>query len=84
MPEEQGLFEFAELLDWEQAAQEDIQVAEVAFNLPPETPYTYLIPDEFRELVRPGIRVKAPFGRGNRSIVGYCVRVRQSKMPFGN
>ena len=49
----QSLFDFADLPEWEQAALEDVQVAEVVFNLPLEKPYTYSIPDEFRELVRP-------------------------------
>ncbi len=77
----QGQFSFADLPEWEQAALEDVQVAEVVFNLPLEKPYTYLIPDEFRELLRPGMRVRAPLGRGNRQVAGYCVRVRQTDNP---
>jgi len=76
---DQGLFEFADLPEWEQAAAEDVQVAEVVFNLPLEKPYTYSIPDEFRELLRSGMRVKAPLGRGNRTVIGYCVKVRQAE-----
>lgn len=79
MPEQQGLFEFADLPEWEQAAAEDIQVAEVVFNLPLEKPYTYSIPDEFRDLLRAGMRVKVSLGRGNRRSVGYCVNVRQAE-----
>lgn len=79
VPEQQGLFEFAELPAWEQAAADDVQVADVVFNLPLERPYTYLIPDEFRELLRAGMRVRAPLGRGNRATVGYCVAVRQTR-----
>lgn len=77
----QGLFEFADLPEWEQAALDDVQVAEVVFNLPLEKPYTYTIPDEFRELLLPGMRVRAPLGRGNRPVTGYCVGVRQSASP---
>ncbi|APZ91863.1 replication restart helicase PriA [Fuerstiella marisgermanici] len=79
MSDQQGLFEFADLPEWEQAAAEDLQVAEVVFNLPLEKPYTYSIPDEFRELLKAGMRVKAPLGRGNRTVVGYCVNVRQAE-----
>ena len=75
----QGLFDFADTPEWEQAAAEDILVAEVVFNLPLEKPYTYSIPDEFRDLLRCGMRVKAPLGRGNRTVVGYCVNVRQAE-----
>ena len=76
---DQGLFEFADIPDWEQAAAYDVQVADVVFNLPLEKPYTYSIPDEFRELLKAGMRVKTSLGRGNRSVIGYCVKVRQAE-----
>ena len=79
MTDQQGLFEFADLPEWEQAAAEDVQVAEIVFNLPLEKPYTYSIPDEFRELLKPGMRVKTSLGRGNRTVIGYCVNVRQAE-----
>ncbi len=79
MTNQQGLFEFADLPEWEQAAAEDVMVAEVVFNLPLEKPYTYSIPDEFRELLKAGMRVKAPLGRGNRRVIGYCVNIRQAE-----
>ena len=65
--------------EWQQAAMEDVLVAEVVFNLPLERPYTYSIPEELRDRVRAGQRVRAPLGRGNRSVVGYCVAVRQAE-----
>jgi len=68
--DQQGLFDFADTPDWEHAAAEDIQVAEVVFNLPLENPYTHSIPDEFRELLKPGMRIKPSLGRGNRKVVG--------------
>ncbi|MCH2210785.1 MAG: primosomal protein N' [Fuerstiella sp.] len=74
----QGLFDFADLPEWEQAAQDDVQIADVVFNLPLEKPYTYTVSDELREILRPGMRVRAPLGRGNRLVAGYCVGVRQS------
>ena len=55
---------------------DDVLVAEVVFNLPLERPYTYAIPDELRERIQAGQRVRAPLGRGNRSVVGYCVAVK--------
>jgi len=76
--DKQGLFEFAETPDWELTADHDVMVAEVVFNLPLERPYTYLIPDPLREILRAGQRVKAPLGRSNRSVIGYCVDVRPS------
>lgn len=76
MTDQQSLFEFADQPEWERAAQDDVRVAEVVFNLPLEKPYTYFIPDEIRELLKPGMRVKAPLGRGNRTVVGYCVHIK--------
>ena len=75
----QGKFEFAETPEWQNAANEDVMVADVVFNLPLERPYTYAIPDALRDLIKPGQRVKAPLGRGNRSVVGYCVAVRPAE-----
>lgn len=77
----QGLFDFADLPDWEQAALDDVRIAEVVFNLPLEKPYSYLVSDDFRELVQPGTRVRVPLGRGDRSVIGYCVEVHQTDNP---
>lgn len=62
--------------EWQQAAMDDVLVAEVVFNLPLERPYTYAIPDELRDRIQPGQRVRSPLGRGNRNVIGYCVAVR--------
>jgi primosomal protein N' (replication factor Y) len=74
----QGLFGFADTPDWLAAAQEDVQLAEVVFNLPLERPYTYRVPEALRGMLQPGQRVLAPLGRGNRSSTGYCVDVHSS------
>ena len=79
MNSQQGHFEFAETPEWQNAAKEDVLVAEVVFNLPLERPYTYAIPDAIRDRIKAGQRVKAPLGRGNRSVVGYCVAVRPAE-----
>lgn len=76
MNQQQNLFGFAGVPEWEQAAREDVLIADVVFNLPLEQPYTYLIPDDLRGMLQPGQRVKAPLGRSNRNVVGYCVGVR--------
>ena len=60
---QQNLFGFADMPEWEYAAKEDVVVAEVVFNLPLEKPYTYAVPEELRSMLRPGQRVKAPLGR---------------------
>lgn len=58
-------------LPWEEAS--DRLSAEIVFDLPLETTFHYLVPDDLREMIQPGQRVRAPFGRGNRPTVGYCV-----------
>lgn len=60
---------------WETADLADRQLAEVVFNLPLNRVFHYLVPDHLRGEVRPGARLKAPFGRGNQLQTGYCVGV---------
>ncbi len=79
MTSQQGQFGFADIPEWQQAAMDDGLVAEVVFNLPLERPYTYAVPDEFRDRLQPGQRVRAPLGRGNRSVIGYCVAVKAAE-----
>lgn len=79
MNSQQGLFEFAETPEWQNAAKDDVLVADIVFNLPLERPYSYAIPDAIRDRIKPGQRVKAPLGRGNRTVVGYCVAVRPAE-----
>ncbi len=60
-------------LPWEVAAENDRLVARLVFNRPIDTPFDYLVPDGLRTLIAPGQRIKAPFGKGDRPTVGYCV-----------
>ncbi len=60
-------------LPWELAAENDRLVARLVFNRPLDTPFDYLVPDGLRTLIAPGQRIKAPFGKGDRPTVGYCV-----------
>lgn len=54
------------------------RAAQIVFNRPVETVYTYLVPEPLQRLLQPGQRVRAPFGRANRQTVGYCVAVGPS------
>jgi primosomal protein N' (replication factor Y) len=47
--------------------------AEVVFDRPLDHAYTYAVPESLRETIAVGKRVQAPFGRGDRGTVGYCV-----------
>lgn len=49
------------------------QYAEVIVDVPTmqtNTPYTYVIPAEFQEMLQPGMRVVVPFGNGGRKVQG--------------
>ena len=42
--------------------------------------YTYLIPGELRELLRPAMRVTVPFGRGNRRSEGFVMDIQAGEV----
>jgi primosomal protein N' (replication factor Y) (superfamily II helicase) len=65
----------AEPLPWEIAAAADRMIVRLVFNRPVDSEFDYLVPDELRALVTPGQRVKAPFGKGDRLTIGYCVAI---------
>jgi primosomal protein N' (replication factor Y) len=49
--------------------------AEVVFDRPLDHAYTYAVPELLRDLISVGKRVQAPFGRGDKNSVGYCVNL---------
>ncbi len=72
---QQNLFEIEPAAAWEEDDARERMVAGVIFPTGPDRPFDYVVPDELRDRVAAGMRVRAPFGRGNRSVVGYCVRL---------
>lgn len=52
--------------------------AEVVFDRPLDHAYTYAVPDNLRDAVAVSKRVQAPFGRGDKATVGYCVRLSET------
>src|SRR5947209_986966 len=50
--------------------------AEIVFDRPLDTAYSYAVPESLREAIAVGKRVEAPFGRGDTATVGYCVGLR--------
>ena len=62
-------------MPWEQAAAEDRLTARVVVNRPLYEAYSYLVPEHLRGDLRPGQRVRVPFGKGNRLVTGYCVEI---------
>ncbi|MDA1014608.1 MAG: primosomal protein N' [Planctomycetota bacterium] len=74
--QQQHLFDAAPTqTPWEDAADADHMCAQVVFNRPLDTTFSYLVPDTLREAIQPGQRIRAPFGRGDRQTVGYCVGI---------
>ena len=63
----------ANLEAWEVAASTALLIADVVVNRPLTTISQYLVPEGLRELIGPGQRVQAPFGRGSQGLIGYCV-----------
>ncbi|HEV2969879.1 MAG TPA: primosomal protein N' [Pirellulales bacterium] len=74
MPQ-QNLFEIEPVAAWEDDDARERLVASVIFPSAPDRPFDYLVPDDMRDRLTGGMRVRAPFGRGNRAVVGYCVRL---------
>ena len=60
---------------WEAVDRAQQVCAQIVFNRPLETPFDYLIPEGLQPFVKPGMRLRVPFGRGDQAIVGYCVGV---------
>jgi primosomal protein N' (replication factor Y) len=54
--------------------------AEVVFDRPLDHPFTYAVSEELLPLVAVGKRLRVPFGRGDRTITGYCVGLT-TEMP---
>ncbi len=80
MPYQQSLFDTAPA-PWEVDDAAEALVATVVMPGGPEGEFDYRVPLEMLEPTRPdrrlepGRRVRVPLGRGNRSVVGYCVAV---------
>jgi primosomal protein N' (replication factor Y) len=61
---------------WQADDQAEQLVATVVFPSGPAQEFDYSVPDRLCEQIEPGRRVRVPLGRGNRLIVGYCVRLQ--------
>ncbi|MGO2082283.1 primosomal protein N' [Vagococcus sp.] len=65
------------------------KVAEIIVDVPAmqtNQPYSYLIPDELKEVAIIGMRVEVPFGQGDRRIQGFIIDIKEidleSKTPL--
>jgi primosomal protein N' (replication factor Y) (superfamily II helicase) len=81
LPQQQSLFDI-EPAPWELDDAATALIATVVMSSGPEGAFDYLAPAEMVGSVRPerrlepGRRVRVPLGRGNRSVVGYCVALK--------
>lgn len=60
---------------WEADDEVSRLVATIVFPTGPAQEFDYLVPESLRDRVEPGRRLRVPLGRGDRLVVGYCVRV---------
>jgi primosomal protein N' (replication factor Y) len=51
--------------------------ADIVFDRPLDHAYSYAVPADLVERIAVGKRVEAPFGRGDKTTIGYCVRVHE-------
>ncbi|MBI3836788.1 MAG: primosomal protein N' [Planctomycetia bacterium] len=72
--EQQSLFELNPA-PWEEDDSREQLVATVVFATGPVRPFDYFVPPELRGQVVAGGRVRAPFGKRDRLVTGYCVRL---------
>ncbi len=58
---------------WEADDQAEELVATVVFASGPAGEFDYRVPEALLSQVEPGRRLRVPLGRGNRTVIGYCV-----------
>src|SRR5437870_8090733 len=63
----------------EPAKSTDTAFAEIVFDRPLDHAYTYAIPASLQGQVSVGKRVLAPFGRGDKPTIGFCVGLTDAK-----
>lgn len=74
MAKQQELFD-SEPAPWELDETDDRLVATIVLPEAPYGPFDYAVPESLRSSLQPAMRVRVPLGRGNRTVVGYCIRV---------
>lgn len=81
MPEDQPHLFDTQPPAWEQDAAESVWAARIVLPSGLTRQLDYRVPDVLREQIEAGRRVRVPLGRGNRSVVGYCVDVLPDAKP---
>jgi primosomal protein N' (replication factor Y) len=73
-PQQPSLFELNPA-PWEEDDAREEMVAALVFPRGPTQPFDYAVPERLRGQVVAGQRVRAPFGKSDRLLTGYCVRL---------
>ena len=81
MPEDQPHLFDTQPPAWEQDAAKSVWAARIVLPSGLTRQLDYRVPDVLREQIEAGRRVRVPLGRGNRSVVGYCVDVLPDAKP---
>ena len=68
---------------WQLDDDGDWVAARIVFSEAPYGPYDYSVPAAFQAILKSGMRVKVPLGRGNRTMLGYCTDVITANHPLG-
>ena len=76
---QQSLFD-TDPAPWELDDAAEQLIATVVLSRGPVKPLDYGVPDELAETIEIGRRVKVPLGKGNRTVVGYCVQLERRKV----
>src|SRR5579862_8954907 len=63
----------------EAAKATETAFAEIVFDRPLDHAYTYSVPPSLQAEIAVGKRVLAPFGRGDKQTVGFCVGLTDAK-----
>ena len=61
---------------WELASEDDVAVASVVFSEQPYGPFDYRIPDELRDKLQPGMRLRVPLAKRRKPITGWCIETK--------
>jgi primosomal protein N' (replication factor Y) len=76
-------------MEWEVDVSEQRLVATIVLGEGASGKYDYLVPsffcdpDKHERYLQPGRRVRVPFGRANRKVIGYCVELGRKRVDPG-
>lgn len=66
---------------WEIEADDATMAAGIVFSEAPHGPFHYRIPPQMVDSLAPGMRVRVPLGRSNRTVLGWCTEVGAGIRP---